>query len=82
VPQLMIPDDGVEGPEYLLHAAVHVVADEGNEMRQRFCHDSVISQKWMTSGWAFEAVILQVQSHYGQHDNHHLLGLVVKQGVE
>jgi hypothetical protein len=78
----MVPDDGVEGFEYLLHVVVHVVADEGNEMSQHLCHDSVISQQWMTSGWAFEAVILQVQSHHGQHDHRRLLRLVVKQGVE
>jgi hypothetical protein len=51
-------DRGIEGIEYLFHVAVHVVADEGNEMSQDLFYDSVVSQQWMTSGWAFEAVIL------------------------
>jgi hypothetical protein len=75
-------DSGIEGIEYLFHVAVHVVADEGNEMPQDLFYDSVVSQQWMTSGWAFEAVILQVQSHHGQHDNRRLLRHVVEQGVE
>jgi hypothetical protein len=46
----MGPDGRVEGIEYFFHVAVHVVADEGNEMSEDFFYDSVISEEWMTSG--------------------------------